>query len=147
MQSVGPLYETMSEDDLKAYSDERERLSKDGDEISFTDALFMDPKTGRYPKMFGRTSDRELIAKEAKEQLSPGPEGILFRGDPAQFTGEDEVTDFEALEALRNDKNKPEIDITEKSSISLDPKEEIRKEADFLKDLLKNESLTRIFTS
>ena len=143
MQSVGPLYETMSEDDLKAYSDETERLSKDGDEISFTDALFMDPKTGRYPKMFGRTSDRELIAKEAKEQLSPGPEGILFRGDPAQFTGEDEVTDFEALEALRNDKNKPEIDITEKSSISLDPKEEIRKEADFLKDLLKNESLTR----
>lgn len=143
MQSVGPLYETMSEDDLKAYSDETERLSKDGDEISFTDALFMDPKTGTYPTLFGRTKDREIRKKleEAKKAETSGGGDPNMTGDPTQFTGEDELTNFEKLKEAQGPG--PEIDITEESSITLDPKEEIKKEADFLKDLLKNESLTR----
>ena len=63
-----------------------------------------------------------------------------MRGDPAQFTGGvDLVTDFEALE---REAPKPKVEVAE-SSISLDPKAEIEKEAEFIKDLLKNENLTR----
>jgi hypothetical protein len=68
MQEQGPLYETMSSDDLKAYFDERDRLSKEGDEISFTDAIFMDPDTGTYPRIFGRTEDRNKIIEAAKKK-------------------------------------------------------------------------------
>ena len=64
-----------------------------------------------------------------------------MRGDPAQFTGGvDLVTDFEALQ---RETPKPTVKTTTESSISLDPKEEIAKEAEFIKDLLKNENLTR----
>ena len=63
-----------------------------------------------------------------------------MQGDPAQFTGGvDLVTDFEALE---REAPKPKVEVAE-SSISLDPKAEIEKEAEFIKDLLKNENLTR----
>jgi len=76
MQSQGALDETMSGDDLKAYFDERERLSKEGDQISFTDALFMDPQTGTYPKMFGRTEDRETLQK-VKEEKQKADDAIV----------------------------------------------------------------------
>ena len=71
MQNFGSLDETMSGEDLQAYFEERDRLSKQGDEISFSDALFMDPDTGLYPKMFGRTEDRDARRKlevQEKEQ-------------------------------------------------------------------------------
>jgi len=68
MQQYGALDETMSEDDLKTYFEERERLSKEGDEISFSDAIFMDTETGRYPKMFGRYEDRVKEFEEAKQK-------------------------------------------------------------------------------
>ena len=65
---------------------------------------------------------------------------VDMRGDPAQFTGGvDLVTDFEALE---REAPKPKVETVE-SSITLDPKAEIEKEAEFIKDLLKNENLTR----
>jgi hypothetical protein len=64
---------------------------------------------------------------------------VDMTGDPAQFTGEDLVTDFEALE---REVPKPKVETAE-SSITLDPKAEIEKEAEFIKDLIKNESLTR----
>jgi hypothetical protein len=65
---------------------------------------------------------------------------VDMRGDPAQFTGGvDLVTDFEALE---KEAPKPKVESPE-SSITLDPKAEIEKEAEFIKDLLKNENLTR----
>ena len=68
MQNFGALDETMSEDDLAAYFAERDRLSKQGDEISFTDAIFMDPDTKTYPSMFGRTEDRNKIIEAAKKK-------------------------------------------------------------------------------
>jgi len=68
MQNFGALDETMSEDDLKAYDDERNRLSKVGEEISFADAIFMDPDTGTYPRIFGRTQDRNKIIEAAKKK-------------------------------------------------------------------------------
>ena len=65
---------------------------------------------------------------------------VDMRGDPAQFTGGvDLVTDFEAFER-EAPKHKVE---TVESSITLDPKAEIEKEAEFIKDLIKNENLTR----
>ena len=65
---------------------------------------------------------------------------VDMRGDPAQFTGGvDLVTDFEALE---REAPKPKVETVE-SSITLDPKAEIKKEAEFKKDLIKNENLTR----
>ena len=65
---------------------------------------------------------------------------VDMRGDPAQFTGGvDLVTDFEALE---REAPKPKVETVE-SSITLDPKAEIEKEAEFIKDLIKNENLTR----
>ncbi len=66
---------------------------------------------------------------------------VDMRGDPGlQFTGVvDLVTDFEALE---KEAPKPKVESPE-SSITLDPKAEIEKEAEFIKDLLKNENLTR----
>ena len=86
MQSQGAVDETMSEDELKAYFDEREKLSKEGDEISLSDALFMDPETGTYPKFLGRYDD--IVKREKIKSLN-------MRGDPAQF-GED-PTDFDEI--------------------------------------------------
>ena len=143
MQNIGALDETFgTEEDYKAYFDERDRLSKEGDEISFTDALFMDPETGTYPKAFGRTEDREIRRKieEAKQNEASGGD-INMTGDPVQFTGEDEETNFEEIQEFLNPNKKEKV--IEESSITLDPKEEIRKESEFIKDLLKNENLTR----
>jgi len=86
MQSQGAVDETMSEDELKAYFDERKKLSKEGDEISLSDALFMDPETGTYPKFLGRYDD--IVKREKIKSLN-------MRGDPAQF-GED-PTDFDEI--------------------------------------------------
>ena len=68
MQNFGALDETMSEDDLAAYFAERDRLSKEGDEISFSDAIFMDPDTGTYPRYFGRVEDRLKLVEAAKKK-------------------------------------------------------------------------------
>ena len=80
---------------------------------------------------------------------STGIGEILNSGDPAQFTGEDELTDFEAIKQAEIEANKA----TEKAnmiepgsddnSITLDPYEEIKKEKDFLSKMLKNEGLER----
>lgn len=80
---------------------------------------------------------------------STGIGEILNSGDPAQFTGEDELTDFEAIKQAEIEANKA----TEKAnmiepgsddnSITLDPYEEIKKEKDFLSEMLKNEGLER----
>ena len=46
---------TLEEQDAR-----RLEASEVGPEISFTDAIFMDPDTGTYPKIFGRSKDREI---------------------------------------------------------------------------------------
>ena len=92
MQDYGPIDETFFDYD-KYYADRKE-ASKVGDKISFSDALFMDPETGLYPKMFGRTEDRNKQAEIKKQEEDIN---IDMRGDPAQFSGEDELTDFDAI--------------------------------------------------
>jgi hypothetical protein len=92
MQDYGPIDETFFDYD-KYYADRKE-ASKVGDKISFSDALFMDPETGLYPKMFGRTEDRNKQAEIKKQEEDIN---IDMRGDPAQFSGKDELTDFDAI--------------------------------------------------
>ena len=70
MQDYGPIDETFFQYD--EYDADRKAASKVGDKISFTDALFMDPETGKYPKAFGRTKDREEI-----EELFGTDDGFL----------------------------------------------------------------------
>ena len=143
MSGKGIMDET-SALDYEDYAKALLEKDKEGDPISFTDAFLLDPETGTYPRILGRTKDREIRKKleEAKKAETSGGGDPNMRGDPTQFTGEDELTDFEAIKTAQGPE-KSEIDITEESSITLDPKEEIEKEANFLKELLQNESLTR----
>ena len=72
MQEYGPIDETFFLYD--EYDADRKKARETGEEISFLDALLMDPETGTYPKGFGRTKDREKIkeieqAEEAKEDF------------------------------------------------------------------------------
>ena len=111
MQDYGMIDETFFDYD-KMYAD-REAASKVGDKISFSDALFMDPETGQYPKFFGRTDDRNKRAQIEKDQIEEAKDiNIDMRGDPAQFTGEDEVTDFDAIveKMVSNKKTDTETD-------------------------------------
>jgi hypothetical protein len=56
-------------DDFDSYTKELVEAEKgDSEKISFTDALFMDPQTKTYPKIFGRTEDRETIQKIQDEK-------------------------------------------------------------------------------
>ena len=80
MQEYGPIDETFFDYD-KYYAD-REAASKVGDEISFSDALFMNPETGLYPKMFGRTEDRNKKIELEKLQT-------------AETDAEDGITNYE----------------------------------------------------
>ena len=84
MQEYGPIDETFFDYD-KYYAD-REAASKVGDEISFSDALFMNPETGLYPKMFGRTEDRNKKIELEKLQT-------------AETDVEDGITNYENDEA------------------------------------------------
>jgi len=68
MQDFGPLDETLSEDELNAYYKEMKKLNEVGDEISFADAIFMDPETKTYPKFMGRLEDQQTRAAIEKQQ-------------------------------------------------------------------------------
>ena len=108
MQDYGPIDETFFDYD-KYYADRKE-ASKVGDKISFSDALFMDPETGLYPKMFGRTEDRNKQAEIKKQEEDIN---IDMRGDPAQFSGEDELTDFDAIVKTMVSDKKTKTDTSE----------------------------------
>ena len=90
--------------------------------------------------------DRNL---DPKTGLAIEDININMRGDPAQFSGEDEVTDFEALRQAEIETNKAaekanRIELgSDDNSITLDPYEEIKKEKDFLSEMLQNEGLER----
>ena len=45
-----------------------EKLNKVGDEISFADAIFMDPETKTYPKFMGRLEDQQTLAAIKKQE-------------------------------------------------------------------------------
>jgi len=56
-------------DDFDSYTKRLVEAEKgDSEKISFTDALFMDPQTKTYPKIFGRTEDRETLQKIKDEK-------------------------------------------------------------------------------
>ena len=63
---------TFDETGALDFQDYTERLVEaekgDSEKISFTDALFMDPKTKTYPKVFGRTEDRDKLREIEKEK-------------------------------------------------------------------------------
>ncbi len=84
MQAYGPIDETFFQYD--EYDADREAASKIGDKISFTDALFMDTKTKKYPKYFGRTEDREKI-----EELFGTEAGFLPNAGPKEVNMEEIV--------------------------------------------------------
>jgi hypothetical protein len=63
---------TFDETNIDDFDDYTKRLVEaekgDSEKISFTDALFMDPKTKTYPKIFGRTEDRDKLREIEKEK-------------------------------------------------------------------------------
>ena len=125
------------------YKRRGEKLKRSGDYIGevFSSKPYTDSEGNKRDRVTG-----ELITDTI---TSTGIGEILNSGDPSQFTGEDELTDFEAIKQAEIEANKA----TEKAnmiepgsddnSITLDPYEEIKKEKDFLSKMLKNEGLER----
>ena len=67
MQDYGMLDETFGlDEDYNKVMKDRLDARKVGDEISFTEALFKDPDTGLYPKIFGSTESRTKRAEIEK---------------------------------------------------------------------------------
>jgi len=126
------------------YKRRGENLKRSGDYIGevFSSKPYTDSEGNKRDRVTG-----ELITDTTISSTGIGE--ILNSGDPSQFTGEDELTDFEAIKQAEIEANKA----TEKanmiepgsddSSITLDPYEEIKKEKDFLSEMLKNEGLER----
>ena len=71
---------TFDETGAFEFDDYTERLidaeKGDSEKISFADALFMDPKTKTYPKIFGRTEDRDTL-KEIEKQKQKADDVIV----------------------------------------------------------------------
>tara|TARA_R110002124_G_scaffold102659_3_gene250906 strand:- start:84 stop:1781 length:1698 start_codon:yes stop_codon:yes gene_type:complete len=84
--------------DFEKYGEELKKIDAEGEtKIGLMDNFFMDEK-GRYPNFFGRTKDRNEKAIEEEKIIEDNIDiDMDMRGDPAQFTGEDELTDFDAI--------------------------------------------------
>ena len=143
MQDYGMLDETFGlDEDYNKVMKDRLDARKVGDKISFTDAIFMDTETGKYPRLFGRTEDRDPVTKQDDIKTiieSDGPAGdqITMLSDEAKG-----ATTEALLKSLEEKKKKVEPG-SDDSSITLDPYAEIKKEKDFLSEMLKNEGLER----
>ncbi len=70
MQDYGPIDETFFQYD--EYDADRKKARGVGEEISFTDALLMDPETGKYPRFFGRTEDRDPVSENVAAAMGQG---------------------------------------------------------------------------
>jgi hypothetical protein len=106
MQEYGPIDETEFMYD-KYYAD-REEASKVGDKISFSDTLFMNPETGQYPKLFGRTEDRNKKIELEKLQTAEtdAEDGITnYENDEAEAAEQKSALDS-ALDTMIKDKPK-----------------------------------------
>ena len=147
MQDYGPIDETFFQYD--EYDADRKRARGVGEEISFKEALFKDPDTGLYPKIFGSTESRTKRAEiEKAKQEQDDIKTIIESDGPAgdQITMLSDEAKGAATEALLKsieEKKKRVEPGSEDSSITLDPMEEIKKEKDFLSEMLKNEGLER----
>ena len=109
MQDYGPIDETFFQYD--EYDADRKTASKIGDKISFSDALFMNPETGQYPKFFGRTEDRNKAAevenlRAAETDLEDGITN--YENDEAEAAEQKSALDL-ALDTMikDTDKDKP----------------------------------------
>ena len=76
MQDYGPIDETFFQYD--EYDADRKKARGVGEEISFTDALLMDPETGKYPRILGRTEDRDPVTKRDDDFEMPRGGGADF---------------------------------------------------------------------
>ena len=76
MQDYGPIDETFFQYD--EYDADRKAASKIGDKINFADAIFMDPETGKYPRLLGRTEDRDPVIKRDDDFEMPRGGGADF---------------------------------------------------------------------
>ena len=103
MQDYGMLDETfgLAEDYNKVMKD-RLDARKVGDEISFTDAIFMDTETGKYPKFLGRTEDREI-----EEELYGTDAGFLPNAGPKEVNMESIVDTVVANKKTDTDDDQP----------------------------------------
>jgi hypothetical protein len=82
MQDYGPIDETFFQYD--EYDADRKRARGVGEEISFTEALFKDPDTGLYPKIFGSTESRTKRA-EIEKAKQEQDDFEMPRGGGADF--------------------------------------------------------------
>jgi len=100
MQEYGPIDETFFQYD--EYDADRKAASKIGDEISFKDAIFMDTETGKYPKVLGRTEDREI-----QEELYGTDAGFLPNAGPKEVNMEEIVDTVVADKKTDTDDDAP----------------------------------------
>jgi hypothetical protein len=82
MQDYGPIDETFFQYD--EYDADRKRARGVGEEISFKEALFKDPDTGLYPKIFGSTESRTKRA-EIEKAKQEQDDFEMPRGGGADF--------------------------------------------------------------
>jgi len=99
MQEYGPIDETFFQYD--EYDADRKKASEIGDKISFTEALFKDPDTGLYPKIFGSTESRTKRAEIEKDRLDNEDRGFL---PTPRFDSDQTVTMESIVEKMVPDK-------------------------------------------
>ena len=79
MNQTGVMDETAGVEDYQKYAEELIKRDKQGKPISFTDAFFLDPETGTYPKFMGRSQDRQTKKAMEDELQAPGSPGYENR--------------------------------------------------------------------
>ena len=106
MQEYGPIDETFFQYD--EYDADRKKARGVGEEISFTEALFKDPETGLYPKIFGSTESRTKRAEieKAKEERD---DFEMPRGGGADFAeiAETVIADKKEDTPIKTDDDQP----------------------------------------
>ena len=113
MNRAGIMDETTSPEDLEAYYKELDRLNKVGEEISFKDAFFLDPETGTYPKIIGRTEDRKKRKKTEDEKTKIDMDEVTNK-----VLGYDKKED--AASFVEQMKKKPDLNEQNKKELSFD---------------------------
>ena len=79
MNDSGYMDETAGVNDATNFAEELIKRDKQGKPISFTDAFFLDPETGTYPKFMGRSQDRQTKKAMEDELQAPGSPGYENR--------------------------------------------------------------------
>jgi len=106
MQDYGPIDETFFQYD--EYDADRKKARGVGEEISFTEALFKDPDTGLYPKIFGSTESRTKRA-EIEKAKQERDDFEMPRGGGADFAeiAETVIADKKEDTPIKTDDDQP----------------------------------------